>query len=269
MQRTVGCLALCDMFFILFLALSGSVSGVGGRIIYYLAYVLPIAAMIFLFRGNMRALRIAPRRDSAELTLLSLFPFIGIIILISYLTSSLLGLFGAVNETDVSGNVFYELARHALAPAILEELLFRFIPISLLAPYSKKNAVFISSLLFAFAHCNFFQIPYALVAGFVLGTLTLATGSIIPSVVLHFLNNALSVIMLKYAPPPRVMLVFYIVLAALALLSVTVFVLRRSRYLGKLKESLTGEERLSLPSGAVIFIVMTSIIGVINFVGLL
>ena len=139
----------------------------------------------------------------------------------------------------------------------------------MLAPYSKKNAIFISSFLFAFAHCNLFQIPYALIAGFILGTLTLATGSIIPSIVLHFLNNGLSVIMLKYAQSPWVMLAFYIALSALVLMSAVVFFLRRRRYLCQLKEVLFGKERLSLPSGAVIFIVMTSILGVINFVGLL
>jgi len=269
LKRAVGAIALCDMFFILFLALAGSVSGAFGRVIYYLAYILPIVAMLIVFRTEVKDFISRPSDGAPELTLVSLFPFVGAVVLISYLTSLLLGLFGVTNETDVSGHIIYELLRHALVPAVLEELLFRLIPISLLSRYSGKNAIIISSLLFAFAHCNLFQIPYALIAGAVLGILTLMTGSIIPSLVLHFVNNALSVVMLKYGSHEGVAAAFYISLAVLTLVSVVAFILRRSRYLPRIRACLSGEERLSLPSGAVIFIAMTSVIALINFISLL
>ena len=95
------------------------------------------------------------------------------------------------------------------------------------------------------------------------------TGSIIPSLVLHFVNNALSVVMLKYGSHEGVAAAFYISLAVLTLVSVVAFILRRSRHLPRIRACLSGEKRLSLPSGAVIFIAMTFVIALINFISLL
>ena len=128
MKRDVSIIALCDMIFILLLALSGSLSGEIGIAAYYLSYLIPIFALLILYRDKREKLLVVPKKDSLSFVLIAFVPFLSVVILISYLSSLFLGLFGVTNEVDVSGNVFYEILRHALLPSILEELLFRLFP---------------------------------------------------------------------------------------------------------------------------------------------
>jgi membrane protease YdiL (CAAX protease family) len=73
--------------------------------------------------------------------------------------------------------------------AVFEELTFRGI---LLGAYkdSPKTGVFLSAALFALMHMNIDQTFYAFFMGIVLAVLTLKSRSIIPAMVVHFLNNA-------------------------------------------------------------------------------
>lgn len=81
-----------------------------------------------------------------------------------------------------------------LLPALLEELFFRQGVLSLLSDtgVSPLTALLLSALLFMAAHGQAAAFPYTLAAGLVLGLVTLATGRIFPSVLLHLANNALS-----------------------------------------------------------------------------
>lgn len=86
----------------------------------------------------------------------------------------------------------------ALLPAILEEMLFRGFVLQKLRPFGDGLAVFGSALLFGLMHTNIVQIPFALLLGIVFGFIVLKTGNILLAMILHFLNNALSVV-LEYA----------------------------------------------------------------------
>ena len=267
MQKTVTYIALSDMLFILFLALSGSLSGIAGAFAYYLAYIIPFAILFFTFRESF-----SPKKFQfslmAEYSLLTLFPFIAIVILVSFVTSELLGLFGVSSTVDVSGNILVSLFKNAFLPAVLEELLFRLAPITLLCRYSKKWAVVLSALFFALAHGNFFQIPYALVAGVILGALYLASGSVIPSVFLHFVNNALSVFMQRNPDSAPLIYGIYITVAIGTFVSLAVFYFKRERYFPVIKEIFSGGEKISLAPGAYIYIFLTLTLSIFNFISL-
>ncbi|MDE5994363.1 MAG: CPBP family intramembrane metalloprotease, partial [Oscillospiraceae bacterium] len=62
--------------------------------------------------------------------------------------------------------------------------------------YGDKFAIVMSAAIFSILHGNMVQIPYTLVAGIYFGYLCVATGSLWPSIVLHFINNMFSVIQL-------------------------------------------------------------------------
>ncbi len=82
----------------------------------------------------------------------------------------------------------------ALVPAISEEMFFRGLILSKLKPFGDGFAIFASSLLFALMHGNFVQIPFTLFVGLTLGYVTVYSGSMLPAMLIHFSNNAYSVL---------------------------------------------------------------------------
>ena len=80
---------------------------------------------------------------------------------------------------------------YALLAAMCEEIAFRgFILTGLRQRFNAWTAILISSLLFALYHMNVFQALPAFVLGVVLAILAVRSKSILPSMLLHFLNNA-------------------------------------------------------------------------------
>lgn len=77
-------------------------------------------------------------------------------------------------------------------PAVLEELLFRGLAQGLLRPHGALLAVVGQAMLFALLHGSLSGILYALPAGLFFGLLAEQTGSVLPGMLLHLCNNALS-----------------------------------------------------------------------------
>lgn len=106
-------------------------------------------------------------------------------------------------ETAFSGimgdNMFAALFVIALAPAVCEEMLFRGLILhSLKARYRAVTAVAVTAVLFGFYHMSLVKfIPTGLL-GLVLCYVVWRTGSIYPAMLMHFLNNAYSVVITYY-----------------------------------------------------------------------
>lgn len=83
----------------------------------------------------------------------------------------------------------------ALLPGIFEEITHRGLLLSGLRKYGDNVAVVISALFFGLMHQNIVQFVYAFVIGIFFALLTIKSGSIIPAMILHFINNSLSVIL--------------------------------------------------------------------------
>lgn len=84
----------------------------------------------------------------------------------------------------------------AVIPAIVEEFCIRGVVLQPLRRYGDKFSIIMSAVIFSILHGNMVQIPYTLVAGIYFGYLCVATGSLWPSIVLHFINNMFSAIQL-------------------------------------------------------------------------
>ena len=88
----------------------------------------------------------------------------------------------------------------AIVGPVLEELLFRgAITKALLQQYNPTKAILISALLFGVFHINPAQILPAFLIGILLAWTYYKTGSLIPCILMHILNNSLAVYLsIKY-----------------------------------------------------------------------
>ena len=75
-----------------------------------------------------------------------------------------------------------------IAP-IAEEIIYRGLVIRLISPYGKKLAVFLSAFIFGFMHGNLSQFMSAFSTGLIYSIIAVYTGSIVPTIVMHILNN--------------------------------------------------------------------------------
>lgn len=88
----------------------------------------------------------------------------------------------------------------ALVPAICEELAFRgFIFGGLVRERGRLRAVLVTALMFGISHGVLQQSIAATIMGVLLGWIALRTGSVLPGILIHFTNNALSVSMERIA----------------------------------------------------------------------
>ena len=246
MKKTVARVVALDMIFLLFILLLSVFSGVLSDILYFCAYLVPIGAFVWLVRGENRAnISLGIKGKDAAMCLPLVAPTIGVMIGLSALVSLLLSLAGVRSAEPLTGSAFELITLHALVPAVLEEALFRFVPLTLIAPYSRKSAVFISAILFAVAHCNVAQIPYAFVAGLIFAVIDIACESVLPSVVIHLFNNVASVFWLWDSAAGSFRLPFVISVAVLSLLSVATVLIFRARYVKKVSFLQNRDDKIS------------------------
>ena len=102
----------------------------------------------------------------------------------------------AVNEIKLVGikETLLGVLSVAVVPAIIEETMIRGVVMQPLRKFGDKYAILMSAFVFACMHGNMVQIPYTVIGGCLLGYLAIVTGSLWPSIILHFINNLYSVI---------------------------------------------------------------------------
>jgi sodium transport system permease protein len=107
----------------------------------------------------------------------------------------------ALRPLEQAPNIGWVLVLIALLPAICEELAFRgFILSGLRHSGHKWGAIAIASVFFGILHGMFQQSLVACAMGMVLGYLAVQTGSLLPAVLFHFTNNAMSVLVGSVRP---------------------------------------------------------------------
>lgn len=96
-----------------------------------------------------------------------------------------------------------------LAPFV-EEVVFRGAVLRALLrcwPGHVWRSILVSAVLFSAAHLNPAQLPHTLLAGVLLGWFYSRTGSIIPGVVFHWVNNTVAYVVYNIYPDPKLKLV--------------------------------------------------------------
>ncbi len=253
MKKAVKLLVLCDLLFLVIMALSGIFSGIASDVIYILGFAIPTALGLAAsrngyepYRGdgivgddedagaseyeNTGDIKIGINRAGLLRFLPTVFPTLLSILLLSLLTSLILGTLGFTDTSVIEGSLPAAIISSAILPALLEEALFRYLPIKLLAPHSPRGAVMLSSAFFALAHLDFYRLPYAFFAGFVFISLDMLTGSILPSVTIHFINNLMSVFLWFYPGSLMLKLIYIGLLVVMSVVSVIVIIKHKGDY---------------------------------------
>lgn len=91
--------------------------------------------------------------------------------------------------------LFVNLAITAVLPAICEEVTHRGLLLKNYSGLGYKKAIIISGILFGLTHLNIEQFFYATLIGFLLGLITVLCSNIIPAMIIHFMNNAINVLL--------------------------------------------------------------------------
>lgn len=97
-------------------------------------------------------------------------------------------------EMDYSTwHFFLELVIVCVLPAFCEEFVNRGILLQGIKHAGFKKAIVISSLMFGLFHFNIQQFFYAFIIGLILGFVSVVAKNIFPAMIIHFVNNAVSV----------------------------------------------------------------------------
>lgn len=93
-----------------------------------------------------------------------------------------------------AGGVLLFFLSTAVVPALVEEMALRGVVMQPLRRYGDWYAIICSAVIFGLMHCNLVQIPFAFIAGIVIGYAVVVTESVWTGVLIHFMNNAFSVL---------------------------------------------------------------------------
>lgn len=173
---------------------------------YCLMLLAPTALMALIFRRSPRSHAERPSLAGGRGVLVIAFG-LAFCVLANYLVNywlQFVSLFGvepydgdyhnAAGWLPLVLNVF----TYAILPGLVEETVFRGWILGALRPFGERRALLLSALIFGLMHGNLTQVPFAFMLGLLFGFLYLRTGRLWPGMVIHALNNALSVV-LDYA----------------------------------------------------------------------
>ncbi len=143
------------------------------------------------------------RKAKADLTVGGLFIGLGTGVLASYATSYLqlgleaIGIGITMPEYDIPKTIpalILYVITLTVAPAFIEEIIFRGIVMQSLRRFGDVFALVSSALIFGIFHLNLIQMPYAFILGLCIGYFVMRTDSLWVGVLIHFVNNSVAVI---------------------------------------------------------------------------
>lgn len=154
----------------------------------------------------------------------------------------------SINPTSW-GTFFLSVFVLAILPAIGEELIFRGIILNgLRTRFNDIASMFISAILFALMHQNLQQLIYPFLLGSIMAWAVVRSGSLISSVIIHFTNNFL-VVLLTFIQNmtgwsvalPREWWFYLIAIVLLLLTILSIFLLDRYYFEHKSKDKIEKE----------------------------
>ena len=110
----------------------------------------------------------------------------------------------------------------AIMPATIEEFFFRGLLVESLKGVKTISVLVAVNLSFALYHCSFVQLIYQFIYGIFLTKLAIKSGSVLPSIIAHFANNVV-VLILTYLEININFFSWWIILIGLVLLSTAVY----------------------------------------------
>lgn len=187
--------------FILPITMEPLIIGVFGRLfskpnlVYVIDIISAIIAMyvptkiIIIFNGKLKI----EKSNNKFKALIIGIPFTAIAFTIqTLLTKWITGKTMGAEQIKTEVSFLLIFIRLVVVPAIFEELFFRKAVLNASKKFGTIFAIIISSVLFGLIHLNFYQAIGAILAGVIFAIITLKTGSILPSIILHAFGNSYS-----------------------------------------------------------------------------
>ena len=166
--------------------------------------VLPISLFSILLKKNAKQTFefFSFRKITFVSILVSILLGICVFIFITYISSlwsGILGLFGYQSSTSTAegdysvANFFLSIFLVGVLPGFCEEVAHRGLVLGGMRKNGAIRAMVLCGLLFGLMHFNLSQFGYAFVVGIFFCFITLLTKSIYPAMIMHFVNNTISV----------------------------------------------------------------------------
>ena len=170
-----------------------------------LMFILPLGVIIFGEHQKSSEL-VSFKKPEKEFFAPIVLICIGVTAFANIVTNILTSLFNAfgipvsapefVTPKGILGFIVTFLAI-AVTPALVEEFALRGIIMGSLKKYGKAFAIGVSAILFGMMHGNLSQMPFAFILGIAIGFAVIKTNSIWTGVLIHFINNSVSVVLDK------------------------------------------------------------------------
>lgn len=168
--------------------------------------LLTVPLVIVIYTKRDIRLTYALRKTAVSNFLAGALIITGVFLINIVISTGLVSLFPESAENVVtvfdeilSGNIGAVLFVIALAPAVCEEMLFRGIILqSMKAKYRIGAAIGITAALFGIYHMSLIKLIPTALLGFVLCYVAYRADSIYPAMLMHFMNNAFSVVISCY-----------------------------------------------------------------------
>ena len=179
------------------------------------------------------------------------------------------------SSQSVTSNILYIIST-ALVPAFSEEFAFRGIVMGSLRKYGDAFAIITSAVMFGLMHGNIVQIPFAFILGLIFGYAACKTNSIVPAIIIHFINNFYAVI-LDILQSSEILnerdfhAVYYLIIAAFCLFGVISFIylLKKDRSFFRISDKpspyFNSDFRLSLKEKNTAFFLSAGVLSSIVF----
>lgn len=146
-------------------------------------------------------------------------------LLLPYLTKLFPQAYDEMRVGIYDGPIYLQVINIVVLPPMVEELMFRGLIYGRLRERLKvPSAVLVSALIFALAHMNLVQIPYAFLLGILIAYIYEKTKSILFPMLFHFMSNLFSVV-LTYFKPAKVLYDSQIAFVLMVACSVAVVIL--------------------------------------------
>ena len=122
-------------------------------------------------------------------------------------------------------NVILTILTVAVIPAVCEEFLFRGLVLNSAKWLGDVKSVLISAGFFCIYHMSPYQTAYQFVMGVLYGIVALKANSVLPTVIMHFLNNLLVILWYYFFPSFEIQGAWLIVTTVLGAIAIVVAVL--------------------------------------------
>ncbi len=172
------------------------------------------------------------------------------------------------------GTILYMGLCFALLPALCEELAYRGFIYRSLQRYGQLFAVILSSLMFGLMHNDWRSVVFASCCGFLIGCVRKTGGKLLLCILIHFANNAFSVIgtaiRIYFGHDSYTTLLYIADNLALVVMLALFFLLRRRRIrlfsFGKSPYSLSAKEKLLSVISCPAFLVFLGLTLLVKFI---